>query len=156
MTVVATDSGGNTGTRDAEVNVTNVDEDPSLILSNLQPEEGRAITATLSDPDTPITSIHWVWIIGTESQTSSSTRLSASYIPVSDDNRKNLAAEVTYTDGFGNVKTERVTSGNPVAERDNGNRPPEFDARTTERSIAENTAAGEVVGDEVTGRRWRQ
>ena len=51
VTVVVTDSDNNTDSRDVAVTVTNVEEDGTVTLSNLQPEDGVPITATLTDPD---------------------------------------------------------------------------------------------------------
>ena len=55
VTVQSTDSGANTGSLDITVTVGNVNEDGVVTLSNLQPEDNIAITATLTDPDGGIT-----------------------------------------------------------------------------------------------------
>ena len=62
VTVSVTDRGGNSTTRDVTVKVTNVDEEGTLYLSNLHPQVGTRITATVTDPDgIPITNMFWTW-----------------------------------------------------------------------------------------------
>ena len=48
ITVVATDSDGQTDEMDVIVTVTNVEEDGTVTLSTLQPRIGTALTATLT------------------------------------------------------------------------------------------------------------
>ena len=43
VTVTATDSTGNTASRDVTVNVTNVDEPGTVTLSTVQPEDGTEL-----------------------------------------------------------------------------------------------------------------
>ena len=61
VTVVVTDSAGRTDTRDVTVTVKNIDERGTVTLSNLQPEAGIPITATLEDPDGGVTNVRWQW-----------------------------------------------------------------------------------------------
>ena len=51
VTIVASDQAGNRSTKNATVNVTNVNEPGSIELSTVQPQVGVPITATLNDPD---------------------------------------------------------------------------------------------------------
>ena len=64
MTVQSTDSGANTGSLDITVTVGNVNENGVVTLSNLQPEDGIAITAKLTDPDGGVTGVKWQWQAG--------------------------------------------------------------------------------------------
>ena len=61
VTVVVTDSGGNTDTRDVAVTVENVEEDGTVTLSTLYPEVDARLEATLTDPDDRITNVTWQW-----------------------------------------------------------------------------------------------
>ena len=49
--VVSTDEDGLTGMQAVTVEVTNLDEDGSVSMSTTQPTLGRAVTASVSDPD---------------------------------------------------------------------------------------------------------
>ena len=57
FTVVVTDSGGNTASRDVTVKVTNMEEAGTVTLSTVQPEAKVAVTATLTDPDGGISGV---------------------------------------------------------------------------------------------------
>ena len=61
ITVVATDSDGQTDEMDVTVTVTNVEEDGTVTLSLLQPRIGTALTATLTDIDGPVSDVKWQW-----------------------------------------------------------------------------------------------
>ena len=65
VTVVVTDSHGSTDMRDLVVTVMNLDEDGTITLSNLQPEAGIPIAATLEDPDGGVTGVTWQWLTAT-------------------------------------------------------------------------------------------
>ena len=85
VTVVVTDSAGRTDTRDVTVTVKNIDEPGTVTLSNLQPEAGIPITATLEDPDGGVTNVRWQWF------TADNRRSAGTPIPGAD------ATERTYT-----------------------------------------------------------
>ena len=61
VTVEATDAVGNTGTKDVKVTVTNVEEDGTVTMSQLQPRVGVAITASVTDPDGDVSGVTWQW-----------------------------------------------------------------------------------------------
>ena len=61
ITVVATDSDGQTDEMDVTVTVTNVEEDGTVTLSLLQPRIGTALTASLTDIDGPVSDVKWQW-----------------------------------------------------------------------------------------------
>ena len=81
---------------------------------------------------------------------------SASYTPVKGDEGRCLRATVSYTDGKSSGQSKSGVSANPVQAADTDNKAPEFpdqDPQTegtqnseTERSVDENTAAGEERG----------
>ena len=59
--VEVTDSGGNTATRVVTVTVDNIDEPGVVTQSNLQPEDGKTIAASLTDPDGIVSGPTWQW-----------------------------------------------------------------------------------------------
>ena len=70
----------------------------------------------------------------------------ASYTPEIGDNGNYLRATASYTDGHGSGKTEEAATDGAVSS----NSAPEFPATEDgARSVAENTAAGEAIGDPV-------
>ena len=64
VTVVVTDSDDDTDSQEVTVEVINQEEDGVVTLSNLQPEDGVQIRATLTDPDGGITGLTWQWAYG--------------------------------------------------------------------------------------------
>ena len=166
VTVEVTDSGGNTSTRAVTVTVTDLDEDGEVTLSNLQPEDGIEIEASLTDPDGRISNLTWQWATtsnksdtpGEEDEIDGAT--SATYKPVSGEVAVGewLWAIASYNDGEGQNKTARVVSENAVQAPDTGNDPPKFpdqddqiegDQTDQTRTVAEDIAAGANVGDAV-------
>ena len=174
VTVEATDGVGNTGTKNVKVTVTNMEEEGTVTMSQLQPRVGVAITASVTDLDGDVSNVTWQWSRDT-SATGGFTDIiakatSATYKPVADDavvtgadshEAMFLRATAMYTDGEGEDKTANGTSANLV-EVDTRNRAPVFDDQDddtdgvqndeTTREVAENTAApGNVnVGSPVT------
>ena len=61
VAVEVTDSGGNTATRVVTVTVDNIDEPGVVTQSNLQPEDGKTIAASLTDPDGIVSGPTWQW-----------------------------------------------------------------------------------------------
>ena len=128
VTVTASDSGGLSDTIDVTITVTNVDEMGTITLSATQPAVGEALTATLTDPDSPsgVTGVVWQWA---SENTDGSTytdiagATSDSYTPAAADDGKHLRVTATYTDGYnaGNELTARsenpVTAGDPLLVR---------------------------------------
>ena len=72
VTLVVTDSKGNTDEQDVTVKVTNVEEMGTVTLSTLQPRVGFPVTATLADPDnvTADSVSKWQWYRGLSIQRS--------------------------------------------------------------------------------------
>ena len=162
--VEVTDSGGNTATRVVTVTVDNIDEPGVVTQSNLQPEDGKTIAASLTDPDGIVSGPTWQWAT-TSSESNPPVEndeidgaTSATYKPVAGDVGDWLWAIASYTDGQGQDKTAMVVSGYVVRAADTLNELPMFpdqDAETEERetdqtrTVAENTGADQPVGDVV-------
>ena len=141
------------------IDVTNVDEPGTVMLSTLQPQVGVQITATLSDPDgaTPNT-VTWQWYRGSSPITNANV---ATYTPAGGDIGSSLRAEAKYRDGQSpgtgpsTDKTAQGTSFRSVRDVPGSNTAPVFpdqDPGTTAietaqtREVAENTAAGTNIG----------
>ena len=112
ITVTATDSDGQTDTKDVVVTVTNVKEAGEVTLNTLQPRIGIGVMATLTDLDGATTDVTWKW----QGQTSEDCSLvtfatdeaddleggiSGTYTPTADDIGKCLGATASYTDPQG-------------------------------------------------------
>ena len=159
VTLVVTDSKGNSDEQDVTVKVTNIEETGVVTLSTLQPRVGFPVTATLTDPDNiTADSVSWQWYEGaitsdlTENAIEDAT--SATYTPTMDDVGDTLTARAAYTDGNaneGDAKDDATgEAANPVLV-DTRNKAPVFPDQDTEmegrqtaqeRTIAENTESG--------------
>ena len=159
------------GSEDVTVTVTNVDEDGSASLNQYQPQVGRGLVASVSDPDSDETNQEWQWARGPSASgpfTDIDGATNPSRSPVEADAGMYLRASVTYTDSFGSGKTASVVSGRAVEDRTLANARPSFEGQdqtgpTTDdvvggdiqdniivsRSVAENTAVGTAIGDPV-------
>ena len=166
ITVVATDTAGNTGTQDVTVKVTNVEEDGTVSLSSVQPRVGVEITASVSDLDGDVSGGTWQWsraaaqgnnvcpVADTANEpiaspwTAIDDADSAGYTSVMADNEMCLQATATYTDGEDSGKITHGVSVHPVVP-DTQNKAPMFPDTDDEidgiqndpidRSVAENT-----------------
>ena len=149
VTVTATDSAGNTDSRDVTVRVTNENETGTVTLSSLQPEVGIDLTAKLTDPDDGITGLTWQWSKGGVDIAGAN---SATYEPDGVDENSTLTAKATYTDATGSGQSATKDSVYPVQANDTNNQDPVFEdsqgdpiTRTT-RQVAESAEARAVVG----------
>ena len=138
------------------INVTNVDEDGTVTLSNEQPEEEQPITATLDDPDGGETSITWQWSTsssrsGSWTNATGTGATSATYTPVTADVNKYLRATASYTDDEGSGKTAHGISTNQVDAQPPDPMPPAFSQTTLSRSVAENATPGTKRGPTCKG-----
>ena len=89
----------------------------TVALSSAQPAAGTALTATLTDPDTPISNLSWQWFAAATSTGPWATIVgasSASYTPVDADIGRYLRAQASYDDARGDDKTASATSSNAV------------------------------------------
>ena len=176
VTVVVTDTEGNTDEQAVMVKVTNVEEMGAITLSTLQPRVGFPVRATLTDPDN-ITegSVSWQWYRGAGLQATNLSETecvdansnncpikdatSGTYRPAAGDDTRTLTAVATYTDGNANEDDVKdVTLGeadNPVLAATLNQAPvfpdmdPDMEGPQTaqERLIGENVEATVLVRD---------
>ena len=149
------DADGNTDTtvddtHTVTITVANVDENGSITFSSDPPTVGTALTAIVDDPDDGVTGETWEWEISDDQSiwTPIANATSASYTPVPVDVDKHLRAKATYTDAEGSGKTAQKETG-AVADATHTNSRPEFAAQEDTRSVTENTAAGQNIGEPV-------
>ena len=163
VTVVASDATLETtgllmDERVVTVEVTNVDEDGSIVLTTLQPQVEIPITATISDPDNPdattdattLVDLTWEWLRG-EDVIAGAT--GATYTPMVTDVGSVLTARASYEDAEGEDKDAEQPSANAVRAKPDTNTPPAFPDQDPNvggnqqtRMVEENTAAGEDIG----------
>ena len=149
---VRVSDGTNTSMAGVTVTVTNVDEDGSILLSSVQPEEDTPFTATLRDPDGGVSNTVWLWEVSSDRTTwdAIAGATSHTHTPVDGDVGRYLRVTVTYDDAHGDDKTTRAAPDHEVHERHPDNHSPAFPASETgARSVAENTPAGTAFGDPV-------
>ena len=95
------------------------DDDGTVTLSTRTPEVGSAITATLSDPDRPVTNISWQWeksSNGSTGWTDIQGATSGSYTPGESDAGIFLRATVSYDDAVGTGKSAQAATSSGVAQ----------------------------------------
>ena len=172
VTVVASDSAGNTSSRDVTVTVTNANDDGKVTLSSEQPQDAIDLTATLTDPDgaagsTPplnanemrITGVTWEWASSAPGGNGCSNAASwttftqanaqsATYRPVLSDVGNCLRATARYTDGHGADKSAFKPSAHPVQPRDPGNLPPVFPDQDLNTEKVQNDRAERSVQED--------
>ena len=151
------------GTLNVVVTVTNVDEDGKVTFSDegrFQPQVGRGLDATLSDPEGQ-SDARWQWARSMDMETWTDIMGSTSQnrSPVAADEGYYLRASVTYTDSYGSGKTASAVTGNVVEERTVSNAAPSFkgqdddketDGTQVNRTVAENSAKGSSIGKPVS------
>ena len=145
VTVTATGEGGSMEMM-VTISVTNVEEEGSVILSTETPRAGAEIMATIEDGDiVDNATVSWRWessADGADPWAPITGATDASYIVAQTDDGMFLRISVSYTDGFGPGEAVSPATASAVT----GNVAPEFATATAERSVAENTAAGENIG----------
>ena len=112
-----------------EITVEDVDEPGKVSLTQPQPQVGRSLVASLSDPDADVEDEKWRWARGSSADgpwTDIDKSTSASRSPVADDLGMYLQATVVYEDKFGTGKTVSMVSENAVEERTTANAAPSF------------------------------
>ena len=95
------------------------DDDGMVTLSTRTPEVGSEITATLSDPDRPVTNISWQWeksSNGSTGWTDIQGATSASYTPGRSDAGAFLRATASYDDAVGTGKSAQAATSSGVAQ----------------------------------------
>ena len=127
--VIATDPSGAKDSITVTINVNDVEEPGTVVLSWKRPQVGTALTATLTDPDGDISGLTWQWAKSSSQNgtyTDISGETSTSYTPVAADERKFLRATASYTDGNGSGKTAEAVSYRSVRLRPDSNNAPTF------------------------------
>lgn len=113
ITVQASD-GAYTVSHAFTVTVANLDEEGALALSPQPPQVGRALTATLSDPDSIVGTVEWLWERSADTSTwhAVSGAEGSRYTPAAPDRDHWLRVTATYADSHGSGKSlEAVTVG---------------------------------------------
>ena len=149
VTVTASD-GELTDALSVTITVTNQDEAGNLTLSSVQPQVATALTASLTDPDIPVSlSIAWVWERSLDNkQTWGLVKGSpaASYTPEFDDVGAYLRVTATYTDGTGSDRSAQLVAPYAVRTVPGNNAPPEFPATPPTLTVGATAGAGSRVG----------
>ena len=161
VTVQASDGGqGTTATEVVTIEVTNVEEPGTITLSTLQPQVGRALTATLDDPDKQdVNTITWQWYRGSSpisDANAGANTITSTYEPDAGDVGSRLRATAMYDDDEGDDKTARQDSHRTVRSAPDANTVPTFPDQNPdtenvfetaqEREVAENTPAATNLG----------
>ena len=152
VTVTAADRFGLSDAITVTITVTNVEEDGTVVLLPLQPQVNTELTATLTNPDGGISDATWLWESSPDGNTGWITIGGATdrYTPATADVGKYLRATASYTDLLGTTKSAQAVTTHAVRAVPSTNSAPEFPATETgTRSVAENTLAGENIGDPV-------
>ena len=149
VTVTATDPSAAVDTITVTITVSNLDEEGTVTLSSDQPRVGTELTATLVDPDGTVSGVTWQWDRSDGNGGYSNISSLAGYTPGAADLDKYLRATASYTDPQGSAKTAMNVSANPVQAAPLANNAPEFSGPTATRLVAENTPAGQNIGDPV-------
>ena len=123
MVMVKANDGTNDAMKAVTVVVTNVEEPGRVTLSATQPTIGKALMATLADPDSPsgVTVVAWQWASQNDDGTTYTDITGANdaaYTPLEADVGKILRATASYTDGEDSGKSAKATSANPVTAAD--------------------------------------
>ncbi len=145
-------NGDEDNTADASIAVTvtvnDLEEDGAISVPSDQPQVGAALTASLSDPDRGVTGVTWQWQVSDDQSAWSDikTATSASYTPEASDENRYLRVTASYSDRRGSGKQAETSLPNPVQAAPSINRPPQFPAPSTSRSVPENTPRGEDIG----------
>ena len=148
MTVWATDSTGYYDTVSVSVEVTNVDEEGTLVLTQETLSTGPELTGVLTDPDGSIREVTWQWSVSLD-ETAWKEILgsnSASYAPTSEELSHFLRVQAKYTDGHGLGKVAEATLPN-FWWTSGSNHPPEFPfTESGVRSVSTNGSKGQEIG----------
>ena len=150
VTGAAADGYGTT-TLNVTITVTNADEPGVVSLSTTTPETGSVVTASLTDPDGPVSKETWKWQRADDAANPSWSDISganaSSYPVTAGDAAKVLRASVTYQDPQGPNKSAYSTTTAPVTV---SNHAPVFASENVTRSVPENSATGTAVGSPVS------
>ena len=144
---------------DVTIKVVNMEDGGTVMLSQLEPQIGRSVTATVSDPDGGITSTRWQWYrgvnVGDDGAITTTAEnflgappcdltldldelcridgaTSATYTPIDDDEDETLTARVTYRD---NIVTDTASPAG-----DDGDNAESLGGKPVQVGAANNTA----------------
>ena len=159
VTVQVSDGGTNNATQAVSIAITNVEEPGTVMLSTLQPQVDREITATLDDPDNEdVNTVTWQWYRGNSPISGADNgvnTVTSTYTPAAGDIGSTLRAQAMYDDGEDDDKTARGESFRSVRSAPSSNSAPVFPDqipatqaidKTQTRELAENTPAGTNLG----------
>ena len=101
---------------------TPIGTDGVVTLPHTQPIMGVALTASLNDPDSPVSGMSWQWARSSDGSTgwtnievaTSQGSVSATYTPVGADVGSYLRATASYTDAQGPNQSASAATANPV------------------------------------------
>ena len=93
------------------------DDDGRVSLSTSTPRVGSLVSASLSDPDLPVSNVSWAWERSADGASGWTSVLNAtsSYTPRQSDFGYYLRASASYTDAVGPGKTASATTGSVAA-----------------------------------------
>ena len=144
------------------VTVTNVDETGTVGMSVPQPQAGKPVTATLSDPDGPTTRTKWLWSRSADQMDWEDIEAarSSSYSPGAGDAGMYLRATATYYDPLGDAAetaegvtefrveaTPAINASPKFPDQDPGTPGTQNTVATLE--VKEESAVGTSIGDPV-------
>ena len=128
----------NAASFDVVVNITNMDEPGKVNLDKPQPQVGRELVASVTDPDSDPEDQAWQWAKSMDGETGwmdIDKATSANRSPDAADEGYYLRATATYTDMFGEGKMESAVTENPVEGKTTSNAAPSFDSHDTNDEV---------------------
>ena len=141
------------GSSDVAVMVTNVDEGGSVMLDDLQPQVGAAVSADVSDPDGDTGETMWQWAKSMDKAADGEAiagATSAGYTPGTGDVGYYLRATASYSDGLGAGRDNAsAVTAFAVEKRPAANSQPSFPSSELTRMVKETATAGSSVGNAV-------
>ena len=131
---------------EVNIDVNNLDEAGTVVVSPREPEVETALFASLTDLDGSVSDVSWQWARSSDGSnwTDITGDESATYTPVADDVGGYLRASTAYTDGHGSGKSAHAVSPQRTAQGD-----PSFAGDVT-LTVDENTPPGALVGSALT------
>ena len=134
-----------------------------MVLSTLQPQVSKEITATLTDPDTidatDQAAVTWQWYRGNSEivgATDGAEMLMSSYTPVTGDIGSVLRATAMYDDGEDEDKTAQEDSAHAVRQAPESNIPPTFPDQDLEMGGVQPAADQDSGGEHACGHEYRR